>query len=97
LQITFAECAFFYIKSFFQLIVEVNLHHLGAPVARALATPVAGLLESVDGVNRRDAETQSWTTKHAKTFLTRIARINANQRAERPEENRPGQRIFPTG
>jgi hypothetical protein len=58
LQITFSECAFFHIKSFFQLTVEPNLHHLRAPVARGLATPVAGLLESADGVNRRDAETQ---------------------------------------
>jgi hypothetical protein len=42
------------------------------------------------GIGRPD-EVGANHAKHAKTFLTRISRIGANQRAESPKENSPGQ------
>jgi hypothetical protein len=66
-----------HIHPFFQLNVEVSLHHMDAVVARGLAKPVAGLLEIADRmkcrIQRKDAKTQ-----RRKVFLTRIARIDAN-------------------
>jgi hypothetical protein len=57
-------------ESFFVLNLETKLHQTDAAVARCLATPVAGLLESADGVNPEIHEPQE-------IFSARIARITA--------------------
>jgi hypothetical protein len=65
------------LNPFFQLNVEVSLHHMDAIVARGLATPVAGLLE----IAETPALNRSKQRRKSKSPFTPLSPVNP------PEKN----------